>query len=64
MTESGDWSCGRGVGEEKIAGNNQINVRVLKTLLVSKIRLCVVFLKLFIPLQHKIFDTHICLVKS
>ena len=48
MTESDDWSCRRGLGEEKIAGNNQINVRVLKTLLVSKIRLCVVFLKLFI----------------
>ena len=43
-----------GLGEEKKAGNDQINVRVLKTLLVSKIRLYVVFLKLFIPLQHQV----------
>lgn len=39
-------------------GNVQINDRVLKTLLVSKIRLCVVFLKLFIPLHQTFFDGH------
>ena len=42
------------LGEVEKAGNDQINVRVLKTLLVSKIRLCVVFQKLFIPLQHQV----------
>lgn len=56
MAESGDWSDGRGLREEKKAGNDQINVRVLKTLLVSKIRLYVVFLKLFIPLHQTFFD--------
>ena len=57
MTESEDWGCGRGFGEVEKAGNDQINVRVLKTLLVSKIRLCVVFLKLFIPLQQFFEDS-------
>ena len=53
MTRSEDWGCGRGLREEKKAGNVQINDRVLKTLLVNKIGLYVVFLKLFIPLQHQ-----------
>lgn len=57
MTESEDWGFGRGLGEEEIAGNNQINVRVLKTLLVNKIGLYVMFLKLFIPLQQFFEDS-------
>ena len=55
MTREEDWSDGRGGWEKrKWWGSVQINDRVLKTLLVNKIGLYVVFQELFIPLQHQV----------
>jgi hypothetical protein len=43
MTREEDLGWGRGLREDENAGNDQINVLVLKTLLVNKTRLYVVF---------------------
>lgn len=39
MTREEDWNFGRGLREDENAGNDQINVLVLKTLLVNKTKL-------------------------
>lgn len=46
----------------KMTGNNQINAWMLKTLLVNKIGLYVVFQELFIPLHQTLFDNPLCQV--